>query len=72
MNNSLTKYQDNIPTRVISNKYGSVGLILIVALALLTMWLISRGKSQYNEEKVVIERDERGRIAGMSVHRSAH
>jgi len=29
-------------------------------------------KVQYNNEKVLIERDDRGRIAGMIVNRTAH
>ena len=67
MGTSLSKYK-GLP---VTNP--SYNWIVMLALAALVVWFIYRTKAiaQYNEERVVIERDERGRIAAMSVHRSA-
>ena len=65
MKKSLVKYRKNSPA--IS------GQILIGVVLIALIWFIMKNRvAQYNEERVVIERDERGRIAAMSVHRSAH
>ena len=46
-----------------------LGLIVIG----LIIWFMRRNKvAQYNAEKVTIQRDERGRIQGLTVNRSAH
>ena len=65
MKRSLVRY---------NNPPSGTALLFGVAIIGLIIWLItkSRAVAQYNEERVVIERDERGRIAAMSVHRSAH
>jgi len=61
MSKTLTKYR---PTEMT----WAIGLVFFG----LMIWFISRGRSQYNEERVTIERDEKGRIASLSVNRSAH
>ena len=63
-NRSLIRYQRNPPATLL------IGVVLIGLL----IWVIMKKNQalQYNEERVVIERDVRGRIAAMSVHRSAH
>ena len=60
MSREIVKYQPNMTT-----------LIIIGALILLIV-LVARGKGQYNEESVTIQRDVTGRISGMTVHRAAH
>ena len=56
-----------------SSLTGSNIWILVLVIGL--VWLVAKGgllsTAQYNEESVTIARDERGRIAGMTVHRSA-
>jgi len=47
-------------------------LIMVVILAVIAMWYISKNKLAYNAETVTVQRDARGRIAGMTVNRSAH
>ena len=64
MRKSLVKYERNPPA-----KYD---WLIGLALVGLIVWLVFKGKSQYNEERVEIERDERGRIRAMVVHRTAH
>ena len=60
MSKAIVKYQPNT--------------LIVAALAILIIYLImrNRGIAQYNAETVTIQRDERGRIAGMTVHRAAH
>ena len=63
MSRALTKYSTSM-----SSTTTIIGLVL---LALLIWFSLKNRVAQYNEERVVIERDSRGRIAAMSVHRSA-
>jgi len=50
-----------------SNYNWIIGVIVIGII----VWFISKNKLAYNEETVTIARDDKGRIAGMTVHRSA-
>ena len=58
---------------LVKSQMSSSTMLIGLALVVLIIWLIKKsGIAQYNEERVVIERDSRGRIAALSVHRSAH
>ena len=50
---------------------GSFNWVIGALVIGLIIWFITKNKLAYNEESVTIQRDERGRIAGMTVHRSA-
>lgn len=47
-------------------------IIVVIALIAFAVYLMTKNKGQYNAEQVSIQRDERGRIAGMTINRSAH
>jgi len=46
-------------------------IIVAVIIVGIIVWAMNKNRLQYNAEEVVISRDDRGRIAGMKVHRSA-
>ena len=47
--------------------------ILLFALAGLVVYLLVKGRiAQYNEERMEIERDEKGRIKSLLVRRKVH
>jgi len=45
-------------------------LLFLVGIAALLFFIFRNRISQYNEERVEIERDERNRIKAITVHRS--
>jgi len=55
------------------NPTSSTSTMLIFVVLAIVAWFVYKKSSvaQYNEETVSIARDERGRIASMTVHRSA-
>ena len=52
---------------------GIPGWLILAGLVALAIWLIPKLKvASYNAERVELERDERGRIKALTVHRSTH
>ena len=63
MRRSLVRHESKVSQTTV--------LIGIVVIAVV-IWIIMSRSAQYNAETVTIQRDARGRIAGMTVNRSAH
>ena len=62
MKNAVSKYK--------GNQSEMQKLLFLVGIAALLFFIFKSRISQYNEERVEIERDERNRIKAITVHRS--